>query len=193
MQVAECDKRLAKIQVPHDFNRSVKGLNNVKHWKASEYRSWGSCSILFQFWKVFFLNRITPTIAYSWHQCISFRTIWFPQTTLPQLKTFFSSSTKNALTSMVWRLDLYFKCTFQLYRLLSHSHRSPSMHHECSSSSPSSWLCRKLGTPLGLFMLSFWKYEWAYKITLPWYSLYEFSGTVFAHTTITLIVYIMFI
>ena len=40
MQVTECDKGLAQIRVPHDFNRSVKGLANVKHWKASEYRSW---------------------------------------------------------------------------------------------------------------------------------------------------------
>ena len=57
----ECDKRMAEIKVPHDFNRAVKGLTNVKYWKgetfyecmcnthlmglsfhssASEYRSW---------------------------------------------------------------------------------------------------------------------------------------------------------
>ena len=29
-----CDERLTKIQVPHDFNRAVKGLSQVKQWKG---------------------------------------------------------------------------------------------------------------------------------------------------------------
>lgn len=33
LQMNQCDERLTRIQVPHDFNRAVKGLNHVKHWK----------------------------------------------------------------------------------------------------------------------------------------------------------------
>lgn len=59
VQLNECNERLLKIQVPHEFSRSVKGLDQIKLWKgmmslffcccfmpvtffliASDYRSW---------------------------------------------------------------------------------------------------------------------------------------------------------
>ena len=30
----ECNDRLTKIQVPHDFSRAVKGLDQIKLWKG---------------------------------------------------------------------------------------------------------------------------------------------------------------
>ena len=34
VQLNECNERLLKIQVPHEFSRSVKGLDQIKLWKG---------------------------------------------------------------------------------------------------------------------------------------------------------------
>ena len=34
IQLKECNDRLTKIQVPHDFSRAVKGLDQIKLWKG---------------------------------------------------------------------------------------------------------------------------------------------------------------
>ena len=34
VQLRECNDRLTKIQVPHDFSRAVKGLDQIKLWKG---------------------------------------------------------------------------------------------------------------------------------------------------------------
>lgn len=46
MQVKTCDERMANIKVPHDFNRTVKGLAHVKHWKGMHYICWGGVTYM---------------------------------------------------------------------------------------------------------------------------------------------------
>ena len=36
LKVKQCDDRLERIHVPHDLDRSPKGLSQVKQWKGMQ-------------------------------------------------------------------------------------------------------------------------------------------------------------
>ena len=44
MQQKQCDERLLMIQVPHDFSRIVRGIEDVKHWKGTTINMYTKCS-----------------------------------------------------------------------------------------------------------------------------------------------------
>ena len=183
MQLKLCEERLTSIKVPHDFNRAVKGLTHVKHWKgrlkrklyysmynsflpptASEFRSW------LLYYSLPVLHEILPNPYFAHYALLVAAMHIYLGDSITQSDFRWAELVIHRFCESF--AELYGTSSSRVYtRVVIHvcqTFRTQQLHHECASFEAHSRVCQELGTTVGVFMFFFREHEWTAEETFPW-------------------------